>query len=117
MLITNDSPLGDLEIPLLGRIVAAGETVDVSDEHAEILLAQHNVFIPGDQDAQDVAERHAAARDAGLPAFVPGVELPAPAEPPAAPQPPAEPAAPALVPEQTEAPAEDPADTEQEHAE
>lgn len=80
MLITNDSPLGDLDIPLLGRIVEAGETVEVTDEQAAILLAQHNIFIPADQDAQDVAEQHAAARDLGLPAFGPDVELPAPAE-------------------------------------
>lgn len=38
--IRNVSPYGDLDVPLLGVIVAAGEVVDVSDEAAENLLAQ-----------------------------------------------------------------------------
>lgn len=38
--IRNDSPLGDLEVPLLRRIVKAGEVVDVSDDQAERLLPQ-----------------------------------------------------------------------------
>lgn len=38
--ITNVSPFGDLDVPLLGLIVAAGETVDVTDEQAAVLLDQ-----------------------------------------------------------------------------
>lgn len=38
--IRNVSPYGDLDVPLLGMIVAAGETVDVTDENADRLLEQ-----------------------------------------------------------------------------
>ena len=38
MKITNTSPLGDLDIPELGIIVKAGETVDVDAEAAARLL-------------------------------------------------------------------------------
>lgn len=32
--ITNISPLGDLDVPIIGRIVKAGESVEVSEEIA-----------------------------------------------------------------------------------
>lgn len=38
--ITNVSPVGDLDVPLLGRIVHAGETVEVTDDQAATLAAQ-----------------------------------------------------------------------------
>lgn len=38
--LRNVSPYGALEIPLLGRVVGAGEEFDVSDEQAERLLPQ-----------------------------------------------------------------------------
>lgn len=38
--IQNVSPLGDLDVPLLRRAVKAGEVVDVSGDHAKLLLAQ-----------------------------------------------------------------------------
>lgn len=38
--ITNVSPIGDLDVPLLGRIVHAGETVEVTDDQAATLAAQ-----------------------------------------------------------------------------
>lgn len=38
--IKNVSPFGDLDVPLLRRVVKAGETVDVSQEEAEHLLQQ-----------------------------------------------------------------------------
>lgn len=38
--IRNVSPYGDLDVPLLGVIVLAGETVDVTDENAAVLLEQ-----------------------------------------------------------------------------
>ncbi len=38
--IRNISPLGDLDIPLLGRVVAAGEVVEVTEEQAAVLLDQ-----------------------------------------------------------------------------
>lgn len=42
--IKNVSPLGALDVPLLGVTVGAGETVTVTDEQAEALLAQPEVF-------------------------------------------------------------------------
>lgn len=38
--IQNTSPLGDLDVPLLRRVVKAGEIVDVPAAHATLLLAQ-----------------------------------------------------------------------------
>lgn len=38
--IKNVSPLGDLTVLLLGRDVAAGEVVEVSNEHAKLLVKQ-----------------------------------------------------------------------------
>lgn len=38
--IRNVSPLGEVEIPLLGRVVGAGEVVEVTDEQAAVLLEQ-----------------------------------------------------------------------------
>ncbi len=40
MQIRNTSRFGDLEVPLLGRVVAHGEVVDVTAEQAEQLLLQ-----------------------------------------------------------------------------
>ena len=40
MKITNVSPIGDLDVPLLGRIVHGGETVEVTDDQAATLAAQ-----------------------------------------------------------------------------
>ena len=53
MKIRNDSPLGDLDVPLLRRVVERGEVVDVSDEHAAILLAQE-IWSPADDDARRI---------------------------------------------------------------
>lgn len=44
--IRNVSPLGDLDVPLLGRIVTAGEEIDVPKAAAELLLAQPDNFQP-----------------------------------------------------------------------
>lgn len=51
--IRNDSPLGDLDVPLLRRVVERGEVVDVSDEHAAILL-QQDIWAPVDDDARRI---------------------------------------------------------------
>ncbi len=45
-LIRNVSPLGDLDVPLLGRILAAGEEVDVPKAAAVLLLEQPDNFQP-----------------------------------------------------------------------
>lgn len=44
MKVRNVSPLGDVEV--LGRIVAAGDVFEVSDEQAAALLAQPDNFAP-----------------------------------------------------------------------
>lgn len=43
--IVNVSPRGDLDVPLLGHVVKAGETVTVSEEFAQQLLAQEENFV------------------------------------------------------------------------
>jgi hypothetical protein len=42
----NVSPYGDLELPLLGRLVAAGETFEVDDEQAQALAGQDDNWAP-----------------------------------------------------------------------
>lgn len=44
--IRNVSPLGDLEVVVLRCVVGAGQTIDVTDEQAEALLAQPDNFAP-----------------------------------------------------------------------
>lgn len=51
--IRNDSPLGDLDVPLLRRVVKAGMVVDVSDDHAERLLPQE-IWSAADDDARRI---------------------------------------------------------------
>jgi hypothetical protein len=55
MKIRNVSPLGDLDVPLLRRSIAAGEVVDIPDEHAQ-LLAQFENFAPADKAAEKAAD-------------------------------------------------------------
>jgi hypothetical protein len=38
--LKNINPLGEIDLPLIGRSLAAGEEFDVSDEQAAILLMQ-----------------------------------------------------------------------------
>jgi len=77
MRIKNISSQGELDVPLLGRIVGAGETVDVSEDQALALLAQHANFEPADKPARAIAAKHDEARAAGLPAYDPAAEAPA----------------------------------------
>ncbi len=44
--IKNVSPYGDLDVPLLGRTLTAGEEADVTDAQAEVLLAQPTNYAP-----------------------------------------------------------------------
>lgn len=48
MLIRNINPLGEVEVPLLRRIVAAGEVIDVPDEVGAALLDQPMNWIAAD---------------------------------------------------------------------
>lgn len=65
--IQNVSPLGAIEVPLLGRILDAGEIVDVSPEHADILLEQPGNYALVDQPTEK-QQLQAQARELGLPA-------------------------------------------------
>lgn len=67
-LIRNVSPRGALDVPLLGRALDAGEVVEVSAEHAAILLAQVDNWHQGDPDVLKGAALAAALEVAGLPA-------------------------------------------------
>lgn len=49
--IKNINKLGELDIPSLGLVVAAGATFEVSDEVAAELLKQTENFAPGDKAA------------------------------------------------------------------
>lgn len=44
--IKNVSPVGALDVPLIGRTVEAGEVVEVSAEAAALLTAQPDNFLP-----------------------------------------------------------------------
>ena len=48
MRIRNLNPIGEVEVPSLGRVVAAGETVEVSDEVGAALLDQPMNWAPAD---------------------------------------------------------------------
>lgn len=54
--IKNVSPFGALDVPLLGVIVEAGETVDVTDEQAAVLLLQDLNFAPVGADAKAIVK-------------------------------------------------------------
>lgn len=75
MEIRNTSPLGDLDVTLLGRVVEAGEVIDVTDEQAVELCAGMASFEPVDGEAfaaavlergEEFAHRY-LAEAAGLP--------------------------------------------------
>jgi hypothetical protein len=53
MRIRNDSPLGDLDVPLLRRVVERGDEVDVSAEHA-VRLLQQDIWTAVDDEARRV---------------------------------------------------------------
>lgn len=40
----NVSPSGDLELPVVGRVIAAGEVFEVTDSVAPLLLGQPDVW-------------------------------------------------------------------------
>lgn len=58
--IKNVSPFGDLDIPLLGRVVSAGATVEVTDEQAAILLRQEDNFHAAGDGAGDIKKESLA---------------------------------------------------------
>ena len=54
--IQNVSPVGDLDVPLLRRIVRAGEVVDVTEEQATRLLPQE-IWAPADGAAEAIQSK------------------------------------------------------------
>lgn len=46
MKFRNVSPQGDLELPLVGRVVAFGEVIDVTKEQARLIQGQTDVWQP-----------------------------------------------------------------------
>lgn len=54
--IKNVSPFGDLEVPLLGRVIEHGSIVEVSEDEARQLLMQSDNFHPWGPDARQVIE-------------------------------------------------------------
>lgn len=66
MKIKNVSPLGDLDVPLLGRVVRRGETVDVPAEAATRLLKQE-IWVPVDKSAEALTGPSGAKSPAPVP--------------------------------------------------
>jgi hypothetical protein len=68
--IKNISTCGDLDVPLLRRIVEANETVEVTKDQAERLLTQPAIFEAVDKAAKDIQAdvSTAATNDAEAPA-------------------------------------------------
>ena len=57
MIIKNVSPLGELDVPLLGRFIEHGEEFEVSEDQAERLLPQAENYEPVDDEAKAVLAR------------------------------------------------------------
>lgn len=64
MNITNTNPVGSVDVPLLGRVVDAGETIDVDPEIARQLLTQPANWAR--QDDRTVAQLKADLDAAGI---------------------------------------------------
>lgn len=62
--IKNVSPFGDLDVPLLGRVIAAGESVEVTDEQAEVLLQQPDNYQPVGAAAKEIKKEVTSDDDA-----------------------------------------------------
>lgn len=78
MLLRNVSPLGGLEIPLIGRVIEGGAEFEVLPDHARRLLLQSGIFEPVDDEAKAVAfDLHQAVAESAEAATVDaGEELP-----------------------------------------
>ena len=59
----NVSPLGALELPLVGRVVEAGEVVDVPADRAVFLAGQVETWEPADAEAEAIMTPVAPAGD------------------------------------------------------
>jgi hypothetical protein len=52
VILTNHSPRGDLEVPLIRKTVKVGDEFECSEAHARRLLAQPRNFAPVDDEAK-----------------------------------------------------------------
>jgi hypothetical protein len=75
MRLRNTNPLGAVELPLVGRVLEAGEEFDVTPEQAHALLPQVGNYEPADDEAQSVADALNAPADEPEPT-PPGVTPP-----------------------------------------
>jgi hypothetical protein len=66
--LRNVNPLGEVDVPILGRSLTAGEEFEVDDDTARLLLAQVGNYAPvGDaMDAMTVDELKALADEQGV---------------------------------------------------
>lgn len=87
-IIKNVSPLGDLDVPLLGRFLDAGEEIEVSDDVAERLLPQAENYEPVDDEAKAILAKLYPAPEAEEPEEGEGEPAAEEAEEPAADKPP-----------------------------
>lgn len=67
MKITNVSPLGALDVPLLRAVIDAGETLDVTEDQARVLLLQPGNYAPADKPAKALAAALTDQHTAGDP--------------------------------------------------
>lgn len=84
--LKNISPLGELDVPLLDRILDAGEEFDVSAETAEKLLPQAENYQPVDDEAHAILDRLTGRNEPTEPAPEQSPE-PAPEAPSGEPEP------------------------------
>ncbi|ALV43119.1 hypothetical protein AU252_19765 [Pseudarthrobacter sulfonivorans] len=61
--LKNISPLGALDVPLLRRVVDAGEVFDTTEDQARVLLLQSDNYQPADKAAKTLAASLTAQQD------------------------------------------------------
>jgi hypothetical protein len=62
--LKNISPLGALDVPLLRTVVEAEQVIDVSEDHARVLLQQPDNYAPADKAAKTLAADLAGEQEA-----------------------------------------------------
>ncbi len=65
--ITNVSPIGDLDVPALRRVVKAGEAVEVTVDIARSMLDQPTNWAPFDDEARGIVAELTAVDDVDAP--------------------------------------------------
>lgn len=61
--LKNTSPLGDLDVPLLRRVIETGEVFEVTEDQARVLLLQPDNYQPADKAAKTLAAALADEQD------------------------------------------------------